>query len=125
MALAAFGLAVNVLSLRLLHRPAPRDPARRQDLNFQAIYLHMVGDAGVGLISIVGLLLVRFAGWSWADGVAGLMGAALLAVLSAQIASAVIATNARSTKAAARARRSAEALALGSLAARGADAAWR
>jgi cation diffusion facilitator family transporter len=96
--LAVFGLAVNVLSLLVLHRAAPRDAARRRDLNFRAIYLHMLGDVGVGLTSIAGLLLVRFAGWRWADGVAGLMGAALLAVLSVQIATAVIATNIRSGK---------------------------
>ena len=87
--LAVFGLAITLLSLRVLHRPRRPDPEHVQDLNFRAIYLHMAGDAAVGLTSIAGLLLIRFLGWSWADGVAGLLGAALLVVLSVQIAWAV------------------------------------
>jgi cation diffusion facilitator family transporter len=83
--LAGLGLMVNLVSLRLLHRPGRLDPARGQDLNFRAIYLHMAGDAAVGLISIAALLLTRFLGWSVADGVAGLLGATLLAVLAVQI----------------------------------------
>jgi cation diffusion facilitator family transporter len=96
--LAVFGLAVNLLSLKVLHRSRPSACGRAQDLNFRAIYLHMAGDAAVGLISIVGLLLIRLLGWRWADGLAGLLGAALLAVLAVQIAATVFATGARNAK---------------------------
>jgi Co/Zn/Cd efflux system component len=42
----------------------------------------VLGDAGVSLLVIVGLLLGRFFGWVWMDPVVGLCGAAVIAAWS-------------------------------------------
>jgi cation diffusion facilitator family transporter len=81
LALAAFGLVVNVVCIVLLHPHS----GKGADLNFKAIYWHILGDAGVAVLAMAGLTLGRIAGWSWPDGLAGGMGAVLLATLGAGI----------------------------------------
>ena len=73
---AAFSLAVNLVSALLL-RPAHHD--HDQDLNIGAAYMHLSADVLVSALAIVGLLAGRTLGWSWADPVMGLVGAALVA----------------------------------------------
>ncbi len=73
--LAAAGLVVTLVSAGLL-KPAGPD---RRDLNLAAVHLHLSADAGVGGLSILGLMAGRQLGWAWADPIAGLVGAALVA----------------------------------------------
>ena len=56
--------------------------AANQDLNIRAAYLHLLSDAAVSILAILGLLLGRYLGWLWADPVAGLCGAAVVAQFS-------------------------------------------
>ena len=92
--LASFGLVVNLVSLGVLHHPHGQEPAHRRDLSFHALYLHMIGDAAVGLMTLGALFLVCVFGWRWADGAAGLAGAAVVAALAGQIVRGVFAANA-------------------------------
>jgi len=75
---AAGGLVVNLAGSVLLHRGRGR-------LNMRAAYLHVLGD----LLGSVGALLAAGAlaafGWSWADPVAGVLIAVILAVSSVRL----------------------------------------
>jgi cation diffusion facilitator family transporter len=73
--LAAAGLAVTLLCVWLLR---PRG-AGRHDLNLAAAHLHLSADAIVGVLAIAGLMAGQRLGWAWADPLAGLAGAALVA----------------------------------------------
>jgi cation diffusion facilitator family transporter len=77
---AAFSLAVNTVSALLL-RPTGHRHEHDQDgdLNLGAAYLHLSADVIVSTLAIAGLLAGRALGWGWADPVAGLLGAALVA----------------------------------------------
>jgi cation diffusion facilitator family transporter len=72
--LAVAGLAVTLVCVWLL-KPRTRD----QDLNLSAAHLHLSADALVGVLAIAGLAAGRTFGWAWADPLAGLAGAALVA----------------------------------------------
>ena len=72
--IAALSLAVNLVSALVLR---PRDEG--QDLNIGAAYLHLSADVLVSGLAIAGLVAGRALGWQWADAVAGLIGAALVA----------------------------------------------
>jgi cation diffusion facilitator family transporter len=72
--LAVAGLAVTLVCVWLL-KPQSKD----QDLNLSAAHLHLSADALVGGLAIVGLGAGRMFGWTWADPLAGLAGAALVA----------------------------------------------
>ena len=73
--LAAGGLAVTLICVFLLK---PRAEAAR-DNNIAAAHLHLTADALVGGLAIAGLLAGQRLGWAWADPLAGLAGAALVA----------------------------------------------
>jgi cation diffusion facilitator family transporter len=73
--LAAAGLVVTLACVWLLK---PRQ-ADAHDLNIAAAHLHLSADAAVGVLAIVGLLAGQQLGWTWADPIAGLAGAALVA----------------------------------------------
>jgi cobalt-zinc-cadmium efflux system protein len=77
-AVSAGGLAVNLVASFILH-------GSRGRLNVRAAYLHVLGD----LLGSVGALLAAgalgFFGWAWADPVAGVLIAALLAVSSIRV----------------------------------------
>lgn len=93
--LVVFGLGVNAVSIALLHDRPAASGARGRDMNFRAIYLHMVGDAGVGVLALFGLSAVKFLGWIWADAAAGFLGAALVALLAVQVLSPLLTPNAQ------------------------------
>ena len=50
-----------------------------RDHNFRATYLHVVADAAVSVLAIIGLLLAKSFGWMWMDPVAGIVGAMVIA----------------------------------------------
>jgi cation diffusion facilitator family transporter len=100
--IACLGLAVNVASAWLLsggadhhhhghhhhdhdhdhdhdddHAPAAH--AAHRDNNLRAAVVHVMADAAVSVLVIVGLLLARALGWVWMDPLAGLVGAVVIA----------------------------------------------
>ena len=91
--IAALGLVVNVASVWLLsggHHHGPDDhhhhhghdhasPHAHRDNNMRAAITHVVADAAVSVLVIVGLLLARTFGWAWIDPLAGLVGALVIA----------------------------------------------
>ncbi|MGO9742027.1 MAG: CDF family Co(II)/Ni(II) efflux transporter DmeF [Roseiarcus sp.] len=56
-----------------------------RDNNMRAALLHVVADAAVSVLVIVGLTLAKLFGWLWMDPVAGLGGAAVIASWSYQL----------------------------------------
>lgn len=101
--IAALGLIVNIVSVLLLSgghkhfhgrdRIADREheqhehehehhhahhPAQR-DNNLRAAVVHVLGDAAVSILVIVGLTLGLLFGWTWMDPAAGLLGAIVIA----------------------------------------------
>ncbi len=75
MPLAAGGLAVTLICVWLL-KPADR---RAGDINISAAHLHLTADAIVGALAMAGLWAGQKLGWTWADPLAGLAGAFLVA----------------------------------------------
>jgi cation diffusion facilitator family transporter len=57
------------------HGPA----AHHRDNNMRAAVVHVMADAAVSILVIVGLTLGRVLGWIWMDAVAGLVGAGVIA----------------------------------------------
>ena len=102
--IAVLGLIVNVASVLLLsggghdhghgldHDAGGHDDRRdahetahhaaHRDNNLRAAIIHVLADAGVSLLVIVGLLLGRLFGWVWMDPVAGICGAVVIAAWS-------------------------------------------
>lgn len=77
--LAIAGLAVTLVCVVLL-KPAPAHAHDKDgDLNISAAHLHLTADAGVGVLAIAGIAAGRQLGWTWADPLAGLAGAVLVA----------------------------------------------
>ncbi|HMK87045.1 MAG TPA: CDF family Co(II)/Ni(II) efflux transporter DmeF, partial [Steroidobacteraceae bacterium] len=60
------------------HADAVRAHATHRDHNFRSAFVHVVGDAFVSVLAILGLLAARFLGWVWMDPVMGLIGAAVI-----------------------------------------------
>ena len=91
--IACLGLAVNVTSAWLLsggehlhghdHEEGGTEPhaqhAANQDNNMRAAVIHVVADAAVSLLVIVGLTFARLFGWLWMDPLAGIVGAVVIA----------------------------------------------
>jgi cation diffusion facilitator family transporter len=88
-AVAALGLCVNVASAWLL-RDQPHDHHdhhdhdnhhhdHHADLNLRAAYVHVLADAAVSVLAVIGLLAGRQLGWIWMDPVMGLVGACVIA----------------------------------------------
>ena len=100
--IAALGLAVNVASALLLagghehfqdharegehdhdhaddHEHLHPNHAMHRDNNFRAARVHVLGDAAVSILVIVGLAFGRIFGWVWMDPAAGLVGAIVIA----------------------------------------------
>ena len=59
-------------------RARPRRRAHR-DNNMRAAVVHVMADAAVSVLVIVGLLLARAFGWLWMDPLAGIVGACVIA----------------------------------------------
>ena len=53
--------------------------AAHRDNNMRAAVVHVVADAAVSVLVIVGLLLARAFGWLWMDALAGIVGACVIA----------------------------------------------
>ncbi len=53
--------------------------ATARDNNMRAAIIHVMADAAVSVLVIVGLLLARAFGWLWMDPLAGIMGACVIA----------------------------------------------
>ncbi len=88
---AALGLAVNLISAWLLQE-TPTDHAhdhdhhhhgphghhdhhrRHADHNLRAAYVHVMADAAVSLLALIGLTTARALGWVWMDPAMGLVG---------------------------------------------------
>jgi cation diffusion facilitator family transporter len=92
--IAGLGLAVNLLSAFLLREDRghehdhphdhdlPHDHEHgheHRDLNLRAAYVHVVADAGVSVLALVGLSAGLLLGWVWMDAAMGLVGAAVIA----------------------------------------------
>ena len=56
--------------------------AAQRDNNMRAAVVHVLADAAVSVLVIVGLLFGRFLGWTWMDPVVGLCGAIVIATWS-------------------------------------------
>jgi cation diffusion facilitator family transporter len=56
--------------------------AAHRDNNLRAAIVHVLADAAVSVLVIIGLLFGRFLGWSWMDPAAGLCGAVVIAAWS-------------------------------------------
>jgi len=93
-AIAVVGLAVNLLSARLLwdadhhdhhhdHHDDDHDPAHddhhRHDHNLRSAYWHVLADAFTSVLAIVGLLAAWSYGWTWLDPAIGVVGALVIA----------------------------------------------
>ncbi len=99
--IAALGLVVNVVSALLLsgghehlhghsdhgshhHKHAHADEhhphyAAHRDNNLRAAVVHVLADAAVSILVIVGLTFGRLFGWVWMDPAAGLLGSIVIA----------------------------------------------
>jgi cation diffusion facilitator family transporter len=55
------------------------DGAHHRDNNMRAAVVHVMADAAVSVLVIVGLVMARAFGWLWMDPLAGLIGAAVIA----------------------------------------------
>ncbi len=53
--------------------------AAARDHNIRSAYIHVIADAAVSVLTIVGLLLARAFGWVWMDPLAGIIGAMVIA----------------------------------------------
>jgi cation diffusion facilitator family transporter len=53
--------------------------ATNRDNNMRAAVIHVIADAAVSVLVIVGLLLARVFGWLWMDPLAGIIGACVIA----------------------------------------------
>ncbi len=73
-------LAINLLCMWLL-RPAEEahDASDDGDLNLSAAHLHLAADVAVSILTIGGLMAGEHLGWTWADPLAGALGAVLVA----------------------------------------------
>lgn len=77
--LAAAALVVNLICVWLLRPAHAHAHDRDGDLNLSAAHLHLAADAAVSALAIVGLGLGKIFDWGWADNLAGMAGAALVA----------------------------------------------
>jgi cation diffusion facilitator family transporter len=108
--IAGLGLLVNIASVLLLSGGADRHPhghdhghrhkhdreaqfehehenvhaagASHRDNNLRAAIVHVLADAAVSVLVIIGLLFGRFLGWTWMDPAAGLCGTVVIAAWS-------------------------------------------
>lgn len=79
--IAAGGLVVNLVCIWLL-KPTGAAAARNDpqgDLNLSAAHLHLTADAAVSVLALLAVLAGQRLGWSFADPLAGLLAAGLVA----------------------------------------------
>jgi len=83
-AIAVVGLAVNLLSARLLwddhhHHDDHDDHHHHHDHNLRSAYWHVLADAFTSILAIAGLLAAWWQGWTWLDPAIGILGALVIA----------------------------------------------
>jgi cation diffusion facilitator family transporter len=61
------------------HHHHAQDHHHARDLNLRAAYVHVMADAAVSVLAIVGLVAGRQLGWVWMDPVMGIIGALVIA----------------------------------------------
>ena len=61
------------------HTHGGTNGAAHRDNNMRAAVIHVVADAAVSVLVIIGLLLARIFGWLWMDPLAGIVGACVIA----------------------------------------------
>jgi cation diffusion facilitator family transporter len=61
------------------HQHADHARDHHRDLNLRAAYVHVLADAAVSILAIIGLLAGRELGWIWMDPVMGIVGACVIA----------------------------------------------
>jgi cation diffusion facilitator family transporter len=83
--IAALGLGVNLFSAWLLrdehdhnHHDHGHDHGHSRDLNLRAAYVHVLADAAVSILAVVGLIIARELEWLWIDATMGVTGAAVI-----------------------------------------------
>jgi cation diffusion facilitator family transporter len=83
--IAALGLGVNLLSAWLLrdehdhsHHDHGHDHLHSRDLNLRAAYVHVLADAAVSILAVIGLVVARELQWLWMDAAMGIIGAAVI-----------------------------------------------
>jgi cation diffusion facilitator family transporter len=83
--IATLGLGVNLLSAWLLrdehdhdHHDHGPDHQHSRDLNLRAAYVHVLADAAVSILAVIGLVIARELGWLWIDAAMGIIGAAVI-----------------------------------------------
>src|SRR3954447_10879753 len=88
-AVAALGLAVNLLSAWLLrdshdhhHGHSHSDGHRHHDNNLRAAYVHVLADAATSILAILALVIAMAAQWVWADPAVGIIGSLVIAAWS-------------------------------------------
>lgn len=85
-AIAAFGLLINVVSALLLKEPHSHDHGHENsashnhhhDHNLKAAYVHVISDALTSVLAILALLAGKYYGWNWLDPVMGIVGAVII-----------------------------------------------
>ncbi len=83
--IAVVGLGVNLLSAYLLcedhdHHPHPHDHSHQhhRDHNLRAAFVHVMADAAVSVLVIIGLVAGRQFGWIWMDPLMGIIATAVI-----------------------------------------------
>ena len=82
--IATLGLGVNLLSAWLLRDEHEHDHHERghhqdsRDLNLRAAYVHVLADAAVSILAVIGLVVARELGWLWIDATLGIIGAVVI-----------------------------------------------
>jgi cobalt-zinc-cadmium efflux system protein len=71
---ALAGTVVNAVSAALFFK------GRRHDLNVRGAFVHLVGDAAIGLGVVGASLVIEWTGWSWVDPVVGIVVSLLILV---------------------------------------------
>ena len=85
---AIAGLLVNAVSAIVLHQKNDSHVHHHHehaDLNHRSAYIHVITDAATSVLAILALLLGRAQGWDFLDPVAGILGAVIILVWSAQL----------------------------------------
>jgi cation diffusion facilitator family transporter len=82
--IATIGLGVNLLSAWLLREEHEHDHHEHghhhdsRDLNLRAAYVHVLADAAVSILAVIGLVVARELEWLWIDAAMGIIGAAVI-----------------------------------------------
>ncbi|WP_175148857.1 hypothetical protein [Paraburkholderia ultramafica] len=65
-----------------MHEPGHGDvhEAAVRDRNIRSAYIHVMTDAAVSVLAIIGLVLARASGWLWMDPFAGVIDALVIAI---------------------------------------------